>query len=288
MQEAATNTQARSTPAPHTLQYHQPHSPYALELLRQPNELVDAQPVLFLHGIFVGAWCWQHYLPDFAQNNWDAWALSFRGHGNSHRHGMFGLNDFVADAEYAVDYIEQQTGKKPIVVGHSMGGMVLQRLMMSRRLQAAVLLCSIPPQGLTPLAWSNWFLRPLDMMHMAELIQQGNRVSAEQLRIGMFAQSVNPMLLAQYASQAVSESPFLWSELAQGSMLTPMWKPCPVMVLGTKLDRLVPSNITELTALSYQVKVQWLEQVGHGLMLEQDWQPAALQLREAMHPLKAA
>ena len=202
-----------------TIEHIQPDNcAYPLELLRHVSAHEQEQtPVLFLHGIFVGAWCWQHFLPDFAHHGWDAWALSFRGHGNSQANGWFGLNDFVSDAEIAVDYIYRQTGKMPIVIGHSMGGMVLQRLMVSRQLQAAVLLCSIPPQGLAPLAWSNWFLRPMDMMHMAELIQQGNRVSAEQLREGLFEQPINPVVLAQYAAQAVAESPMLWTELAQMS-----------------------------------------------------------------------
>ena len=226
-------------------------------------------------------------MPDFAEHGWDAWALSFRGHGNSQANGWFGLNDFVSDAEIAVDYIYRQTGKMPIVIGHSMGGMVLQRLMVLRHLQAAVLLCSIPPQGLTPLAWSNWFLRPMDMLHMAELIQQGNRVSAEQLRDGLFEQPINPVVLAQYAAQAVAESPILWTELAQGSILTPWWRKCPVAVMGTKQDRLVPQNITELTAMSYQVPVHWIDHVGHGVMLEQDWQQAAMQIRQVMQILTA-
>ena len=208
--------------ATETIEHIQPDNcAYPLELLRHVSAHDENNtPVLFLHGIFVGAWCWQHFLPDFAEHGWDAWALSFRGHGNSQANGWFGLNDFVSDAEIAVDYIYRQTGKMPIVIGHSMGGMVLQRLMVLRHLQAAVLLCSIPPQGLTPLAWSNWFLRPMDMMHMAELIQQGNRVSAEQLREGLFEQPINPVVLAQYAAQAVAESPILWTELAQGSILT--------------------------------------------------------------------
>lgn len=265
------------------------HCPYHLELLRQqPAQPSEHPPILFMHGIFVGAWCWQHFLPDFAAQGHDSWAVSFRGHGNSQNNGWYGLQDFVRDAEHAVDHIYRRTGKMPIVVGHSMGGMVLQRLMLSRHLPAAVLLCAMPPQGLAPLAWSNWWLRPMDMVHMAELIQQGNRVSAEQMRIGMFEQAVNPLLLAQYAAQSVSESPFLWAELAQGSMMTPWWRPCPVAVMGTKQDRLVPANITELTALSYQVPVKWIEGLGHGVMLEQDWQQAATQIRHTVQELLAA
>nr|BAI49936.1 hypothetical protein [uncultured microorganism] len=286
MQDAA-NTASRSKKrVPHIESLHISSNNDALELLHCWSKQEQfTTPVLFLHGIFVGAWCWQHFLEDFGRQGWDAWALSFRGHGNSTRKAYYGLNDFVADAEVAIDYIVEQTGQMPVVVGHSMGGMVLQRLMLSRPLKGALLLCTIPPQGLTPLAWSNWLMRPLDMMHMAELIQQGNRVSAEQLRVGLFAQEVNPVLSAQYAAQSVSESPFLWAELAQGSMMTPWYRRCPVAVMGTKQDRLVPSHITELTAMSYQVPVRWIDDLGHGVMLEQNWQQAAAQVQEVLFEL---
>ena len=125
----------------------------------------------------------------------------------------------------------------------------------------------------------------MDMMHMAELIQQGNRVSAEQLREGLFEQPINPVVLAQFAAQSVAESPLLWTELAQGSMLTPWWRKCPVAVMGTKQDRLVPQNITELTAMSYQTSVHWIDHVGHGVMLEQDWQQAATDIRHVMQKM---
>jgi pimeloyl-ACP methyl ester carboxylesterase len=110
--------------ATETIEHIQPDNcAYPLELLRHVSAHDENNtPVLFLHGIFVGAWCWQHFLPDFAEHGWDAWALSFRGHGNSQANGWFGLNDFVSDAEIAVDYIYRQTGKmnRPDYFGDSL------------------------------------------------------------------------------------------------------------------------------------------------------------------------
>ena len=41
-------------------------------------------PILFVHGICHGAWCWQpNFAPYFTDLGYDGHALSLRGHGGS-------------------------------------------------------------------------------------------------------------------------------------------------------------------------------------------------------------
>ena len=41
-------------------------------------------PLLFVHGAWHGAWCWDEYFLDFfAYRGYRALAVSLRGHGNS-------------------------------------------------------------------------------------------------------------------------------------------------------------------------------------------------------------
>lgn len=257
-----------------------------VECLRHlPKSPRSAPPILFLHGIFVGAWCWQNFLQDFAEHGYDAWAISFRGHGRSSRGGAFGLNDFVADAQAAVDEIQRVTGQAPIVVGHSMGGLVLQRLMLTRQLAGAVLMCTMPPQGLLPLAWSNWCLRPLEMLELGQLMLQQKHVKPEQLKFGLFAQPMDDGTLRRYALQTVAEAPRLWSDLMQGSMCTPWLKNCPMALLAASDDTLVPPAITQMTAVSYGIPIHWLEGFGHGVMLERDWQQASALVRGMIYKM---
>ena len=58
-------------------------------------------PLLFLHGAFAGAWCWdEHFLPWFAGHGYDAYALSFRGHGESvgaEQLDNYGISEYVED-----------------------------------------------------------------------------------------------------------------------------------------------------------------------------------------------
>lgn len=62
-------------------------------------------PLLFVHGAWHGAWCWDvHFLDYFAQHGFAAHAVSLRGHGNSEgRSKLRGtrIADYVQDVAAA-------------------------------------------------------------------------------------------------------------------------------------------------------------------------------------------
>ncbi len=73
-----------------------------LELLeRRPAKPRLKTPVLFVHGAYTGAWCWEDYfLPYFAEQGIHAFAVSLRGHGRSEGRQMLAatsLADYVDD-----------------------------------------------------------------------------------------------------------------------------------------------------------------------------------------------
>ena len=78
-----------------------------LELVhRQPETLASATPILFVHGAWHAAWCWDEYfLPYFAQHGYASYALSLRGHGSSQgkeRLRWWRIADYVADVAQVV------------------------------------------------------------------------------------------------------------------------------------------------------------------------------------------
>jgi pimeloyl-ACP methyl ester carboxylesterase len=104
-------------------------------------------PLLFVHGGWHGAWCWEdHFLGFFAENGFRAVAVSLRTHGKSvtsQRLRTCSIADYVDDAKAAADQLDGQ----PVNVGHSMGGFVVQKFLESRAVPAGVLVASAPPQG---------------------------------------------------------------------------------------------------------------------------------------------
>jgi non-heme chloroperoxidase len=99
-------------------------------------------PLLFVHGGYCDAWCWDPYfLPWFAARGYAAHALSLRGHGTSGGRETL----FVARSWHAsdVERVAESLGSPPVLIGHSMGASVVEHLLDAPR--AAQVAGPVPP-----------------------------------------------------------------------------------------------------------------------------------------------
>ena len=126
-------------------------------LVCRPALPTTGAPVLFLHGAFAGAWCWQeNWLPRLAATGRFAAAVSLRGHGGSEGRDSLrwaGLTAFQNDLTDAIAAMPSP----PVVVAHSLGGLVAQQVLGLALaglvgLRGLVLVGSLPPEGLMLIA----------------------------------------------------------------------------------------------------------------------------------------
>lgn len=238
-------------------------------------------PLLFLHGAYTAAWCWQeHFLPFFAKAGFACHALSLSGHGGSRRRDhldSYSIDDYVNDVVAAVAGLAEP----PILIGHSMGGFVVQKYLENHAAPAAVLMCSVPPQGLAASAFGMLFNRP-GMLADLNRMMSGQHVALDSLREALFAQPVSVDDLLRYYRMAQPEShraiwdmtlfnlPHTKRVLANlpggGSKL---------LVQGAAQDLIIPASLIEMTARSYGVDATIYQGMGHALMLEADWKKPA-------------
>ena len=104
--------------------------------------------VVMTHGAFCGGWAFTRFRRPFEALGWTVLSPDLRGHGVDDPDGaVAGLSM----SDYAADLTKFCAGlpERPILVGHSMGGLVTQ--MAARRVQpqALVLLAPSPPWGVT-------------------------------------------------------------------------------------------------------------------------------------------
>jgi 3-oxoadipate enol-lactonase len=101
-----------------------------------------SQPLLFLHGIGGAARAWRGQL-DFFRDRYRAIAWDMPGYG-----GSAPLPDvsIVALAGALQDFLQAVGATKPIIVGHSIGGMIVQQwLAKNPRIAGAVVLAQTSP-----------------------------------------------------------------------------------------------------------------------------------------------
>ena len=82
------------------------------------------EPVLLLHGGGQTRHAWRKTAEGIAREGRTAYALDQRGHGDSEwiESGAYGFTDFAADARAVADTLTARAGRRPIVIGASLGG----------------------------------------------------------------------------------------------------------------------------------------------------------------------
>lgn len=249
-----------------------------LEVLAEVPARPAATPLLFVHGAFTGAWCWQeHYLPFFAAAGYAAYAVSLSGHGGSRSKMPL---DSLAIADYVADLaqVAAELPAPPVLIGHSMGGFVVQKYLEEHTAPGAVLMCAVPPQGLMSAAFGMLFARPGLFIELNRLMGGGpiTMRALESLREALFAQPVDNADLARYYRWAQPESHRALWDMSLFALPHPARVGrTPLLVLGAEHDHLIPPTSVEMTARSYGVAAEIFPGLGHGLMLERDWRGPA-------------
>ncbi len=234
-------------------------------------------PLLFVHGGYCDAWCWAPYfLPWFAQKGYAAHALSLRGHGASGgRETIFvtGLDDFAADVEKVASGLPSP----PVLIGHSMGAAVIERLLSTRPVRAAALISPVPPTGLLPMAARLAAEQPDYLMQLLQF--DPARLTAhvlEVLRPCYFSPDVAPEILAEATNHFCVESPRALLDLSlRLYWQLPERNDVPVFVLGAEGDRISTAGDVRATANHHGVEATIVPALAHMLMLERQWEKAA-------------
>lgn len=246
--------------------------PAELEVIRRmPATGGRATPLLFLHGAYAAAWCWdERFLPYFASHGYASHALSFSGHGGSPGHAQldsFGIDRYVRDAAE----VAAQLPAPPVLIGHSMGGMVAQKYLESHEAAGVVLLASVPPQGLWAAALGLAFRRP-NLLYDLNRLLGGGQPALDTLQAAMFAQPVDTADLVRWYKRMQPESHrAIWDMTFFNLPLKSRMRLPPLLVLGAERDNLIPTSQVDMTARHYGVTADIFPDMGHGMMLERDW-----------------
>ena len=237
-------------------------------------------PLLFVHGGFVDAWCWTpHFLPWFAEKGYAAHALSLRGHGASgggETLFVTGLDDFAAD----VETVAAGLPAPPVLIGHSMGAAIIERLLTTRPVRAAALLSPVPPTGLMSVAARLATGQPEFQILSSQFDPTRlTRHLLESLRPFYFSADVAPEILVEASAHLCEESPRALLDLSlRLHWQLPERAGAPLFVLGVDGDRIATPDDVHATAAHHRVKATIVPGLAHMLMLERQWEQPAREL----------
>lgn len=234
-------------------------------------------PIVFVHGAGHAAWCWdEHFLDYFAEKGFRSLALSLRGHGGSSLDGQALNACSIADYVEDVRSVMGQLPSDPILVGHSMGGFIIQKLLESAVSPAAVMVSSAPPRTwLMRSVWSGrrhpWLAVKLNVTRNTLALFPNAEVTRETL----FSPST-PDAVVQDCFKRIDRESFraLNGDMSFGNLVRPHLVTTPLLVLeGDQVSwgRRVARDV----AKAYGTEAEYFPDMGHDMMLEPGWRDVA-------------
>lgn len=254
-----------------------------LELLncRPPQGVPPGRPtLLFVHGSYCGAWVWaEFFMPFMAERGWASRAVSLRGHGESEGGFNFAsLADYVTDIRAAMGHVDGPV----VLIGHSMGGLLVQHCLSDENVAGAVLMSTVPPSGLMASALHMSIHSPDVCLQFSLLQSLGPTMLKEAaIRRAFFSDNAEVDGMAHLLPKLQKESHRICVELMNPPRprLPLGGQRPPILVMGGDRDAILPVSALRETAAYFDAELSILSGAPHGLMLDPNWrEPAAERL----------
>ena len=228
-------------------------------------------PVLCLHGLFAGSWVYEELLPLIAERGHPAAALSFRGHPPAPPNASIGRTSIAAychDAAEAAKALD-----RPIVIGHSLGGLVALLLASRNLVRAVVLVSSAPPRGISALSLPMLLRMPRylpALLFSRAFLPRPNDLDALVLnRVPASGRELQRVRFVPDSGRAARQAALGTSDADLSATRTPL------LVVSGDEDRFVPLGVARRIAQRFDAPLHVARGHGHFLFGEPGWKTHA-------------
>ncbi len=238
--------------------------------------------LFLIHGMWGGAHLWANYRSFFEKRGHTCVASTLRHHGVPPEAappdglGTTSLLDYAQDLEGEIRALPE----RPVVVGHSMGGILAQILASRGLCEKAVLLTPAAPRGVLALrlsvirsfwsAMTTWgFWRKPFKITYGEAVYSMMELLPEDERRRAYAQFVHE------SGRAAFEIGFWPLDGRRAAEVDEKRVTCPVLVVAGERDRITPAAVVKKVAKKYGVPCKVFPDHAHWVLQEKGWEDVA-------------
>jgi pimeloyl-ACP methyl ester carboxylesterase len=221
-------------------------------------------PLLFVHGYFGVALAFQRMMDCLSSKGHRCVAIDLRGHGGSALDGDLGkvsIRDYVDDVEKVARLLGD-----PVIIGHSMGGLIAQIAAVRGVARGIVLLSPAPPRGIPVLSLKLAIhqAKYMPAILTSRVVVPG-RSDLRVLVLNRVPESEREMLLdllVPDSGRAALQMSLLGVPVDRTKVKV------PVLVIAGDQDLFIPLSRAERVAQRYDAPVRVAPGRGHMLILE--------------------
>ncbi|MFF0267660.1 alpha/beta hydrolase [Kribbella sp. NPDC004536] len=243
--------------------------------------------MLFIHGLWLHATSWEPWLARFREEGYDAEAPGWPGDAETVEDSRrdpeaiadHGIDDVVKHFAGLIDALPEP----PILIGHSFGGMIAQKLLGQDRARAAIAIDAAQIKGVLPVPLSALratlpvFKNPANKHRAVSLTTEqfrfafGNAVSEEE-SAELYDRWTIPApgrpLFEAAAANFTPHSPAEVDTANQGRG--------PLLLIASGKDHTVPETVTRATLKQYRhseavTELKTFPDRGHSLIIDSGW-----------------
>ena len=229
------------------------------------------RPVLFIHGYFANASVFAEWVPFFAARGMPAYAVNLRGREDSRPDvdlGRTSITDYVSDAAAVARQLD-----KPIVIGHSMGGLIAQCLAERGLAQGICLIAPVPPKGIRFMTFKMMLkqLKYLPAIYGSGLVAP-TLADLKEIVLNRVPESQHEEVIAMLGPDSGRAA----KEMSIGGVPVDHRRVrAPTLVVAADDDRFIPLESSREVAALYHASMQTVLGHGHMMILEPGWQSIA-------------
>jgi pimeloyl-ACP methyl ester carboxylesterase len=248
--------------------------------------------IIFVHGMWCRPSVWAQWQGAFEAAGYPCTAIALPGHAE-------GEADSAVENKSVNDYVEAVAREvaqhdRPLVIGHSMGGFIAQKLASHGILRAAVLVNSATPAPVFPLRpqMLPYTTRPFLTWGLWRKSFRLQRWEADYLVFNMMPETERVRLFGDMIAEsgrAAYQLGFGSLNLAGSNRVDREAIKCPMLCLAGAQDHIIPIGASRGMAAWYGEKFDYREYPGHGhwMLGEAGWRERVAEILAWLEPLNA-
>jgi pimeloyl-ACP methyl ester carboxylesterase len=198
--------------------------------------------------------------------------LKLRGHDRPLGRIWHRVRDYVQDLELETAAF----ASPPLLVGHSLGGLVVQKYLERNPGPGAVLMATVPPGGSIKAVCRLFCRHPLTFLRAALSMSLRPFISRPEQVLELFFTPSRPRAVAERLMESLQdESCLAFIDTIFFALPRPRHVRAPVLVLGAERDGIISVGEVEETARAYGTQAEIFPGIGHDMMLDDGWQAVA-------------